>query len=73
MSLVKIFIEDAQELRTSDQLALFKQKTANRRKEELFRDKTVLDVSEKILMHYIIMRCFILRRVGTPLLRFTES
>ena len=56
---------------TANQLALSKQLTAKRREEELLRDKTVLDISGKILMHSIIMRCFILRRVGTLILWLT--
>ena len=58
-------------MHADDQLSLSKQQTEKRRKEELLRYKKILAVSEKILMHYIIMRLFILRNVGTLLLRLT--
>ena len=71
VSLVKMCIEDAPEERAVDQLDMSIQLTANIRKEEILRDNMVLAVSENILMHYIKMRCFILRRVGTLMLRLT--
>ena len=45
VSLVNMYIEDAPAARAADRLALSKQVTTKRRKEELLRDKTVLDAS----------------------------
>ena len=49
---MNISIEDAPSARTYDELALSKQLTYKRSKEYLLCDKTVLAVSENILMHY---------------------
>ena len=62
--LSNIWIEDAPYAHAAELLALSKKQTAKRRKEEL---------SEQLLMHYIIMRWFILRSFGTLLLRLIGS
>ena len=45
----KMCIEDLPAARTANQLDISKQLTENRRKEDLLRDKKVLDVSEKYI------------------------
>ena len=55
MSLVKMCIDCALEDRSGGKLALYKQLTSKRSKEDLLCYKTVLAVSENISMHYIIM------------------
>ena len=49
VSLVKMYIEAETAARADDLLGLSKQQTAKRRREEIFRDKTVLAVSEKYI------------------------
>ena len=64
-------IKDAPAARDVEQLDMYKQLTANRRKEDILCDNRILDDSENTLMHYIPMRCFILLRVLTLLLWLT--
>ena len=54
VSLVKICIYYAPAARADDQLSLSKQRSANRRKEYILRNTTVLSVSEK----YIDALCY---------------
>ena len=71
VSLAKICIEEDPEARASYRLALSKQQTAKRRKEEICRDKTVLAMSEKYIDALYYNEIFILRHVGTLLIRLT--
>ena len=47
MSLTKMCTEDAPPARADDRLALYKQQTEKRRKEDLLRENIVLTVSKK--------------------------
>ena len=73
VSLVKMFYTYVSSASTSDQLALSKQRTSKRRKEELLRDNTALAVSEKYIDALYYNEIFILWHIVTLMLQLTGS
>ena len=73
LSLITVFLEDAQEIGDLDRDDLVKQRAAKHRKEELSREHNIKKSVNSILMHYTIIRCLDPKYVGNDQIWFIEK